>query len=943
MKLFFYWLMFLLLPTSVLAFQDDHSPATLSDSDNLKIIVSPYSYPYHFIDQNNRVAGLMVDYWQLWAEKNNRKISFIKASNWQNSLDMLEQGKADIHAAMSYTEPRNEKYGLTKALFELARYIHIHRDYPSLKTIESLEPFLVGVIANAESEHTLQRLYPNLILKPYRSTIEMYDAALKGEIIAFTGVEQIAKNYPEANKIVNLFPYSKRIQINQVGLVSAVAKNNIQLLRDIEQGKANISSAELSVIEQRWLGINSQSKALQLVYTDGVPPYMNTGPDGTPQGLFIDAWRLWSEYNQQPVEFMSGDVYQSLEMVNQRSADVHIAHPFYAQRDENLIPAYKLYQVNSYLFLKNSFDEATQLEQMSGKTVGVFKAASYRERLIAQYPEINFLDVSTSQEVVVGIREGKLDGMISAAASMQALLSEHGLLSSYHMNPAAVVKAGLYSVVNREQEALASRIQQGFDKIPLNKLTELEAQWVNKDKYHYFKELADQVQLTADEQSWFLQHGSVTVGVLKNWAPVEVLAKKGQYEGLNPDFFDLIAKRTGLSFSYRGYDNWQGLYQALLNGEVDMLGTILRTPEREEIINFSNVYLNMPWVILHQATNTARARLTDFEDKRLAVVKGYHWIKLMRERYPNIELVEVDGTEEALVALQQGRVDGILEALATATQLFYRESLMSLQISVLEELEQDAWQMGMNKKLPELKSIVDKGIATISDGERQFIYQKWLNVNVNTGLDRDVVVRLTVQVAVVIVLIIAFIIFWNRRLYIEVKRRKRLELKMKHMATHDELTGLANRVLLKERINSSINFHQRKKLNMAVLFIDLDGFKSINDTHGHDVGDELLVQLAERLKGCVRKSDTVVRFGGDEFVLLLTGLHQKEEAALVAQKALMLCQQPFELSAGSAQVGCSIGIAVYPDDGDSDNELLKVADTLMYKVKAKGKNNYTFN
>lgn len=130
---------------------------------------------------------------------------------------------------------------------------------------------------------------------------------------------------------------------------------------------------------------------------------------------------------------------------------------------------------------------------------------------------------------------------------------------------------------------------------------------------------------------------------------------------------------------------------------------------------------------------------------------------------------------------------------------------------------------------------------------------------------------------------------------------------------------------------------------MAVLFIDLDGFKSINDTHGHDVGDELLVQLAERLKGCVRKSDTVVRFGGDEFVLLLTGLHQKEEAALVAQKALMLCQQPFELSAGSAQVGCSIGIAVYPDDGDSDNELLKVADTLMYKVKAKGKNNYTFN
>lgn len=935
--------MLLVLPTSVLAVQDNHRDSAQRTFDNLQIIVSPYSYPYHFIDQNNNVAGLMVDYWRLWAENNNREVSFVKANNWQDSLDMLEQGRADIHAAMSYTEPRNEKYGLTKSLFQLARYIHIHRDYPSLKTIESLEPFIVGVVANAESEHTLQRLHPNLLLKRYSSTIEMYNAALRGEIIAFTGVEQVAKNYPDANKIVNLFPYSKRIQINQVGLVSAVAKNNTALLNVIEQGKANIGAAELSVIEQRWLGINSQSQALQLVYTDGVPPYMNTGPDGSPQGLFIDAWRLWSEYNQQPVEFISGDVYQSLEMVNQRSADVHIAHPFYAQRDENLLPAHKLYQLNSYLFFKTSFDETTQLEQMSGKTVGMFKAASYRERLIAQYPEVNFIDINTSQDVVAGIREGKLDGMISAAASMQALLSEHRLLSSYHMNPAAVVKAGLYSVVNRDQSALASRIQQGFDKIPLNKLTELEAQWVNKDKYHYFKELADQVQLSADEQSWLLQHGNVTIGVLKNWAPVEFLEKKGQYQGLNPDFFELVAKRTGLNFSYRGYDNWQDLYQALLSGEVDMLGTILKTTDRDKIINFSNVYLNMPWVILHRATNTTRASINDFEDKRLAVVKGYHWIKLIRERYPNIELVEVDGTEQALVALQQGRVDGILEALATATQLFYRESLMSLQISVLEELEQDIWQMGMNKQLPELKSIVDKGIATISDSERQVIYQKWLNVNVNTGLDRDVVVRLTVQVAVVIVLIIAFIIFWNRRLYVEVKRRKRLELKMKHMATHDELTGLANRVLLKERINSSINFHQRKKLSMAVLFIDLDGFKSINDSHGHDVGDELLVQLAERLKGCVRKSDTVVRFGGDEFVLLLTGLHQKEEAALVAQKALKLCQQPFQLSAGSAQVGCSIGIAVYPDDGDSDNELLKVADTLMYKVKAKGKNNYTFN
>ena len=129
-----------------------------------------------------------------------------------------------------------------------------------------------------------------------------------------------------------------------------------------------------------------------------------------------------------------------------------------------------------------------------------------------------------------------------------------------------------------------------------------------------------------------------------------------------------------------------------------------------------------------------------------------------------------------------------------------------------------------------------------------------------------------------------------------------------------------------------------------MLFIDLDGFKNINDNHGHDIGDELLIEVATRLNGCVRDSDTVVRFGGDEFVLLLTGLHNQDEAAYIAEKVLKLIQQPIDLSSDiTATIGCSIGIAMYPDDGDSDNDLLKVADSLMYKVKASGKNHYVFN
>lgn len=200
--------------------------------------------------------------------------------------------------------------------------------------------------------------------------------------------------------------------------------------------------------------------------------------------------------------------------------------------------------------------------------------------------------------------------------------------------------------------------------------------------------------------------------------------------------------------------------------------------------------------------------------------------------------------------------------------------------------------------------------------------------------------RVAVQVSLLIVIILGFIIMWNRRLKTEVTHRKQLEEKMKHMATHDDLTGLANRVLLKDRINTAVKFHQRQSLLMAVIFLDLDGFKSVNDSHGHDVGDELLMLVAKRLQSCVRKSDTVVRFGGDEFVLLLTGLHYSNEAIFVADKVLQLLQSPFELSSATVQIGCSIGIAMYPHDGANDTELLKKADTLMYQVKSSGKNHY---
>jgi diguanylate cyclase (GGDEF)-like protein/PAS domain S-box-containing protein len=166
--------------------------------------------------------------------------------------------------------------------------------------------------------------------------------------------------------------------------------------------------------------------------------------------------------------------------------------------------------------------------------------------------------------------------------------------------------------------------------------------------------------------------------------------------------------------------------------------------------------------------------------------------------------------------------------------------------------------------------------------------------------------------------------------------------KMTHLAQHDVLTGLPNRLLLQERLAQAIAQAQRHRRQVALLFLDLDYFKYINDSLGHAVGDQLLISVAERLQACVRASDTVCRQGGDEFVVLLTQIEHAQDAAQVAGKMLSALTVPHLIGAHELHVSISIGISVYPTDGDSVDSIMKNADTAMYHAKSSGRNNYQF-
>ncbi len=176
----------------------------------------------------------------------------------------------------------------------------------------------------------------------------------------------------------------------------------------------------------------------------------------------------------------------------------------------------------------------------------------------------------------------------------------------------------------------------------------------------------------------------------------------------------------------------------------------------------------------------------------------------------------------------------------------------------------------------------------------------------------------------------------------DITQRKKDEAHIRHQAYYDALTQLPNRALLADRLEVAIVTADRDNQKIALLFVDLDRFKNVNDTLGHEFGDDLLLQVAERLISCVRESDTVARFGGDEFVILLHNISSDRDAALIAEKLIKTISDPFELSGREIFIGASIGIALHPGDSETADALLRNADLAMYRAKQTGRNRFQF-
>ena len=906
--------------------------------ETLQVKLTDDIYPYAYRTEQELPAGLLVDLWQEVAKTAGLKLQ-LEMSARETVLQHIENNQFQVVGGLTRTLEREKKYFLGNNILEVYSNVFVHRELPQISRLDQLQPLVIGVLAHSSHLQVLRAKVPGVLVREFGTTDELYDAAVKGEIRAFTALDRLTPRYHDYKKLIETFPLYRKVPLQKIEFTYAVTPKQPELAQRINKAFSQLPPHLLDKLQRRWLSGVSNEDTLLISMSVGNPPLMNVSLNGAPQGLLVDLWQLWSEVTGTPVAFLPDSSSDGLKALQLGRVDLLMGFPVNGEVPEQTMVAKDIYQVTSSFY----FHKINPLQQLSDSPlpIGIFSIASYDAQLREAAPLKQIQRFDKLEDMLQALDRRQIAGFYAADLIMQERVLIHQTQSFSKLdNPKfdSVLKV----LVLQGNERLADRIRRGFAKISQDQLEAIEKKWLRDPTEGYFRQSRQQIPLTEAEATWIAANRDVRVGVITDWAPIEFVDEQGEARGVTADIIKLMQQRTGVNFRFVPYANWQELFQDFSKGELDVVAHLAENAERKRFATFTQDFWPLRWTLASQSNTATISQVNQLAGKKVAVKQEYQIIKYLQANFPNIQIIKVAKQADGLEMLQTGEADFVIDSLFAIGSALRQPENINLRMHLPADMPTYPTTLAIRHDWPQLLNILDKGLHTMTEQDRQQITDRWFAVDQKPVPAADRMFTIGLQVFAVVILLFVVVFFWNMSLRREVSLRREMEEKMRFMATHDDLTQLANRNLLQERLTQAIYQHARHQEKLALMFIDLDGFKAVNDQFGHHVGDELLVKIAEILRYCVRKSDTAARFGGDEFVILLTGLVDRDDAAIVAEKILLQLAEPLQLSACSAQIGASIGIALYPDDGADEGAMLKAADGLMYLAKDAGKGRYRF-
>ncbi len=436
-----------------------------------------------------------------------------------------------------------------------------------------------------------------------------------------------------------------------------------------------------------------------------------------------------------------------------------------------------------------------------------------------------------------------------------------------------------------------------------------------------------------------------------NHPPYEYIDENGIYKGFNVDIMNALSIELGIDIELIPM-KWSEALEALEWEKIDVIQGISKTKDREKKFLFvSPTVINSQAIFVMKDTSIITG-IDDLSGVKVALQEGDINYEIIRG-IPGSFLVLKKDQKQAVEALLNGEADAYVGNKLTG--LYYLQKLKKSHLVKIvgEPLRASEYGPATYLGNENLISTLEQGLESLKkNGTYDKIYKKWFGEEI---FDRKEVIKVYIKAIIIaasiVILIIGLFIVWNKRLKAEVnKRTKELQSankdlllhqkKIHNLAYYDNVTSLPNRLFLMETLSECIAKATKEKSRFALLYFDLDRFKHINDTLGHDIGDKMLNLVGKRISKLIKKSDVLGRVGGDEFLILIPEIKSEDEVVKLANKIIEDFKNPFILSAYELFLTASIGIATYPEAGKTIQFLVKNADISMYKAKNNGGNSY---
>ncbi|MGR9115301.1 MAG: diguanylate cyclase [Gammaproteobacteria bacterium] len=443
------------------------------------------------------------------------------------------------------------------------------------------------------------------------------------------------------------------------------------------------------------------------------------------------------------------------------------------------------------------------------------------------------------------------------------------------------------------------------------------------------KIIASNPILSSDEIDYLSQIPSINMCIDPDWMPYDYLDEQGNYVGINADYHQLFTQKIGKEVKIVNTLNWAQSLEYIKERKCDILSSAHITEERKHFLGFTRPFIRYPIVI---ATRQEQLFIQDLESvlhERFIIVKGYAPIEILKQKYPSINIIEVDNARTGLEMVANDKAFGYIDTVATIGYQMQKHGILNLKISGVTEQYYDM-RVAVRNDRPQLLSIYDKAVASITEAEKMNILNKWISIKYEQQADYSRVWKVLAAIGILFLLLAyreRVITHYNSKL-------KCLNRELEKLSKIDSLTGIANRHLVNNTFIKEIARAQRYHSKLSIIMLDVDHFKSINDSFGHVTGDHILKNIAHLMAASLRTNDMVGRWGGEEFLIIcpetdLNGALQLAES--IRQK---VAQFDFGIL---RHVTVSLGVAEYQNQ-QSLEKFVKNADDALYQAKNNGRN-----